>query len=194
MKNILLSILIFCNVSFIIINYKQKKNCENISTKLIIKYETLFNDYKGFIHKTYKYENVELNTNDSTSKILCSYIDKYGTLLIYRIPFPYCESCIMPTLKQLKEFTHENQIDNILIITSFLDIKAYNKFRQEIDTNKFNYLNISEIDLNINSKESEGSYTFILQQSMKPLSLFFNSKFNNQIFASYLNSIKNKLQ
>lgn len=100
----------------------------------------------------------------------------------------------MPTLKQLKEFTHENQIDNILIITSFLDIKAYNKFRQEIDTNKFNYLNISEIDLNINSKESEGSYTFILQQSMKPLSLFFNSKFNNQIFASYLNSIKNKLQ
>ena len=82
MKNILLIILIFCNVSFIIINYKQKKNCENISTKLIIKYETLFNDYKGFIHKTYKYENVELNTNDSTSKILCSYIDKYGTLLI----------------------------------------------------------------------------------------------------------------
>lgn len=193
MKNIILIILSLCNISFIVINYKQKKEYEDISTKLIINYETLFNDYKTFIDKMYTYGN-KLNTQNDADSILRAYIYKYETLLVYRIPFPYCETCIMPTLKELQTFASENQIKNILILTSFIDKKEYNKFRQQIDTNKLNYHNISEIDLNINSKESEGSYTFIIQKSMNLQFLFFNSKLNNKLFISYLNSIKNKLQ
>ena len=143
------------------INYKQKKEYEDISTKLIINYETLFNDYKTFIDKMYTYGN-KLNTQNDADSILRAYIYKYETLLVYRIPFPYCETCIMPTLKELQTFASENQIKNILILTSFIDKKEYNKF--------------------------------IIQKSMNLQFLFFNSKLNNKLFISYLNSIKNKLQ
>jgi len=161
----------------------------------MINNEYLFNDYIAFTNKIYTHEEAKLNTLHHADSVLNNYLNIYGTLLVYRIPFPYCESCIMPSLKELQKLSEEKQIDKILVLTSFLNEKEYSKFKQYVDTSKLNYCNIPELELNINSKESEGAYSFLIsKQSIKPQFLFFNSRLNNRIFISYLNTIKNKLQ
>lgn len=194
MKNLSLIILLLFNIVIVIINYKQKNDYKNLHTKLTVQYDILLSDYNSFIDKTYRYEGVKYNINNNATNILHKYANEYGTILIYRIPFPYCETCIVPVIKILQEFANENQINNILIVTSFPNMEEYNEFKQHTDNNQLNYINISELDLNINHKESEGSYTFIIQQSMKTESLFFNSKYNSRMFSIYLNTIKHKLK
>jgi len=123
MKNFLLIILIIANIVLGLLNirswrlytscfYRQR---EQHASNVFVNSEIT----NSFI-KTLRYYQTMFMMSDSARNALNNLFEgKLEYKLFYRIDFPYCDSCIYPTIEKLSNMSSKFDIENIIILTAF---------------------------------------------------------------------------
>ncbi len=185
MKNLALILLITLNIflCFSLLNNK-KKNSFTLEEKSKVDVYTSREISKSFIN-TLRYEHKQVEISDSAKMILNPFIKK-GNTLIFRINFPYCESCIYPVIEELNKNTKLKRL-NTLIITSFPNFEYAEDFNLFMKDKSLKAINIQDKYLSIDQTENTGAYLCVYESDFSICSIFFPNKYNFFILSDYLN-------
>jgi len=136
---------------------------------------------------TLRFHQTMFMISDSTRNSLNNlFEDKFEYKLFYRVDFPFCESCVYPTIEKLSAMSSKFGIENIIILTAFPSDDFLEDFIDSIKNNNIKILNIPDWEFCFNTRDFIGSYLFLMNSNFEHQYLFFVSQHNQFMIQSYL--------
>jgi len=167
---------------FFFFNNKHTNQLTSVKNSLIIANNTLITNILD-ANKNLGYKINNLTLIDSLNK-KCKLEDIMSskTILVYRVSYTNCSSCVVSGLQSLSKSTSSILYNNIIIIGSYYNNSDLKKF---IKTNqiKFNIYNLKQ-DLNLPAEEFDIPYFIVLSKDLTVLSCFFPEK-TTPIYTKY---------
>ena len=190
-KYILLVLIIACNVWLcvtLILN-KQKYNSKLLLLQSEFSDESKNQVSNAFIN-TIKYEKTSFLISDSAkANIKKLYSDGSNFKLIYRLSFPYCESCIIPVIDKLISKCPQLCKMDIVIVSAFPMNEYAEEFNRTMKKRNLKIINIPEIDFCLDLNNFYGPYLFIMDSNFHHKYLFFTNKFNFFMLDDYIDFV-----
>ncbi len=140
--------------------------------------------------KSLKYYQIDHHVSDYAADTILSLFNKtHSRLLFYRIDFPYCGNCVLPTIDNLIEKLDEIGSEKIVILTSFPSMEYADELNEYIKDSGLNILNLPHNEFCLDCNNFIGAYLFTMDIYLNTQNLFFTNKCNTSIVSKYLNFV-----
>lgn len=182
-KNALIFLLFTLNILlcalFLTKNKAHRTEFDNINTNIINERW----EVSRSIFKSFQFEDANLLISDSTSKFLNSILND-KELMVLRIHFPYCESCVYPVIENIEKYRRiSNQ--QFLILTSFPSADYAEEFNDFMHDKSLIVKNISNQDFNFDEYDNSSAFLIVLKPDISYHKLFFPNQYNTYIMEEY---------
>ncbi|OQX72579.1 MAG: hypothetical protein B6D61_13550 [Bacteroidetes bacterium 4484_249] len=163
-------------ILFLYFNDKHTKQLTSTKNSFIIADNTLMtNMIDANKNLGYKINNLTLK-DTLNGKIKLKDIVKDKNILIYRIAYSNCSSCIVSGLNSLLKNTYKIPFNKIIIIGSFYNTKELTKFINKNNIN-FKIYNLKQ-SIDLPAEEFDIPYFMVLSKDLTVMSCFFPEKAN----------------
>jgi hypothetical protein len=139
---------------------------------------------------SYMYQDSKITISEKMKEKLLSLGSK-TPIVILRINFPYCESCVYPVLDSL-ESNFSNLDKRVIILTSFPNDDYAFEFNSYMANKPFVKYNIPSNDFVFYDSDEMGTFLVIMFPDLSFKKLFIPNKYNHFLLNQYLHLLFEK--